>query len=269
LKHHAVLEFSAVFQERHRALRLRIQLDNPHGATLPLNYQHHLTAAVYGLLASSDADYARFLHGTGYGPEGSAKRFKLFVFSWLHGRHRVEGDALRFAPGPLVWQIASPVPDFLTHCATGLLAEAVLNVGSAAFPITEVQALPLPRFAETVHLTCLSPIVAALPLPGGGTRYLTPSDGDAFSAAVRANLLRKHETLYGDPPADDRFQLAFDPAYLERSHGGTKLITYKDIQIRAAFAPFSVSGSVELLRVGYEAGFGEKNAAGFGMAEAK
>lgn len=248
-------------------MRLRIQLGNPHGATLPLNYQHHLTAAIYGLLATSDAEYARFLHGTGYGPEGSSKRFKLFVFSWLRGRHRVEGPALRFAPGPLVWQIASPVPDFLTHCATGLLAEGILSVGSAAFSITEVQALPLPHFAGTTHFTCLSPIVAALPLPGGGTRYLTPSDSDAFSEAIRANLLRKRETFYGDLPADDRFQLTFDPAYVERSHGGTKLITYKSVQIRAAFAPFCASGSADLLRVGYECGFGEKNAAGFGMAE--
>ena len=250
-------------------MRLRIQLDNPHGATLPLNYQHHLTAAIYGLLATSDAEYAHFLHGAGYGPEGSTKRFKLFVFSWLRGRHRVEGDALRFAPGPVAWQIASPVPDFLTHCATGLLAEAVLNVGSTSFPITQIETLPPPSFAGTARFTCLSPIVAALPLPDGGTRYLTPSDGTAFSAAIRANLLRKHETLHGELPADDRFQLTFDPAYLERSHGGTKLITYKDIQIRAAFAPFCASGSAELLRVGYECGFGEKNAAGFGMAEVK
>jgi CRISPR-associated endoribonuclease Cas6 len=250
-------------------LRLRIQLDNPRGAALPLNYQHFLTAAIYGLLAASDTDYARFLHGTGYGADNNPKRFKLFVFSWLRGQHRVEGDMLRFAPGPLVWQIASPVPDFLTHCATGLLAEAVLKVGSAAFPITQVETLPLPGFTETNHFTCLSPIVAALPLPGGGTRYLTPGDGDAFSAALRANLLRKHETLHGALPADDRFQLTFDPAYLERSHGGTKLMTYKDIQIRAAFAPFCASGSPELLRIGYECGFGEKNAAGFGMVEVK
>lgn len=253
-------------------MRLRIQLDNPHGAVIPLNYQHHLTAAIYGLLAASDAEYARFLHGTGYGAEESSKRFKLFVFSWLRGRHRVEGDHLRFAPGPLVWQIASPVPEFLTHCATGLLAEAVLNVGSATFPITQIQTLPPPLFAdlaETAPFTCLSPIVAALPLPGGGTRYLTPGDGEAFSAAIQANLLRKHAILHGSPPADDRFHLAFDPAYLERSGGGTKLITYKTIQIRAAFAPFRASGSAELLRVGYEAGFGEKNAGGFGMVEMK
>ncbi len=249
-------------------MRIRIQLDNPCGTTLPLNYQHHLTAAIYGLLAASDAGYARFLHETGYGPEESPKRFKLFVFSWLRGRHRVEGNSLRFAPGPLVWQVASPVPDFLTHCATGLLAEAVLQVGPATFPIIEVQALPPPDFAGTSHFTCLSPIVAALPLPGGGTRYLTPNDGDAFSAAVRANLLRKHAVLHGGRPADDRFQLTFNPAYIERSHGGSKLMTYKDIQIRAAFAPFCASGSAALLRVGYESGFGEKNAAGFGMVEA-
>lgn len=253
-------------------MRLRIQLDNPHGAVIPLNYQHHLTAAIYGLLTASDAEYARFLHETGYGVEESAKRFKLFVFSWLRGRHQVEGDQLRFAPGPLVWQIASPVAEFLTHCATGLLAEAALSVGPTAFPITQIQTLPPPQFtdlAETAHFTCLSPIVAALRLPDGGTRYLTPGDGEAFSAAIRANLLRKHAILHGGPPADDRFQLAFDPAYLERSGGGTKLITYKTTQIRAAFAPFHASGSAELLRVGYEAGFGEKNAGGFGMVEMK
>ncbi len=248
-------------------MRLRIELDNQQGATLPLNYQHYLTAAIYGLLATSDAEYARFLHGAGYGPEESPKRFKLFVFSWLRGRHRVEGDALHFTPGPLHWQIASPVSDFLTHCATGLLAEAALKVGSTAFPITGVQALPPPRFAETACFTCLSPIVAAVPLLGGGTRYLTPNDGEVFSAAIRANLLRKHETLYGGLPTDDRFHLSFDTAYLTRSHGGTKLMTYKNIQIRAAFAPFCASGSLELIRVGYECGFGEKNAAGFGMVE--
>jgi CRISPR/Cas system endoribonuclease Cas6 (RAMP superfamily) len=32
-------------------------------------------------------------------------------------------------------------------------------------------------------------------------------------------------------------------------------------------APFVVRGSVELIALGYEAGFGEKNSMGFGMVE--
>lgn len=251
-----------------KLMRLKIHLDNPRETMIPLNYQHFLTAAVYSLLEMSDADYAHFLHDQGYASEEGQKRFKMFVFSWLHGRRRVCGDSLAFAPGALTWQIASPVADFLTHGATGLLSLGKLRVGSTSFAITEVETLPPPVFGNATRFTCLSPIVAALPLPDGGTRYLRPSDGPAFSDAIRANLLRKHQTLHGRPPIDGRFALTFDPAYLARTNGGTKLITYQGIHIVGAFAPFTVSGSAELMRVGYETGLGEKNAAGFGMVEA-
>ena len=267
-------------------MRLRVCLDNPTGTRLPINYQEWLTAAVYSLLADSDADYARRLHDDGYA-DGDGRRFKLFTFSWLRGTRRtVDGDTLRFAPGPLEWLIASPLEDFLTNLATGLLAAGTLHVGPAALPITQVETLPAPLLSETSAFTCLSPIIAALPLPDGRTRYLRPiiaalplpdgrtrylrpGDGDAFCEAVRRNLLRKHRLLHGSPPADDRFALTFDPAYLARTGGGTKLITFKGIHLIGAFAPFTLSGSVDLMRMMLECGAGEKNAAGFGMVETK
>ena len=250
-------------------MRLRVGLDNRAGTRLPINYQEWLTSAVYSLLASSDADYARFLHDDGYQSE-DGRRFKLFTFSWLRGTRRsVEGDMLHFAPGRLEWQLSSPVDAFLSNLATGLLSAGTLWVGPTSLPITQIETLSAPALLETAAFTCLSPIVAALPLEGGRTRYLRPSDGATFSEAVRCNLLRKHHLLAGSPPADDRFALTFDPAYLARTGGGTKLMTFKDIHLVGAFAPFTVSGSADLMRVGYEAGFGEKNAAGFGMAEVK
>lgn len=250
-------------------MRLRVCLDNPAETRLPINYQEWLTAAVYGLLATSDEGYARFLHDDGYQDE-DGRRFKLFTFSWLRGTRRtVDGDTLRFAPGPLEWLLASPVDDFLTHVATGLLSAGTLRVGPAVLPITEIETLPAPVLTGTTAFTCLSPIVAALPLPGGRTRYLRPCDGEAFSEAVARNLRRKHRLLHDEPPADDRFVLTFNPAYVARTGGGTKLITFKGIHLVGAFCPFTVSGSVELMRVGYETGFGEKNAAGFGMVEVK
>ena|GEM_PF-6212384 len=36
---------------------------------------------------------------------------------------------------------------------------------------------------------------------------------------------------------------------------------------KAILAPFTARGPVELLQIGYEAGFGEKGSMGFGMAE--
>ena len=47
----------------------------------------------------------------------------------------------------------------------------------------------------------------------------------------------------------------------------SKLIDYKGIKIRGWFMHFTIQGNSELIRIGYEAGFGENNSAGFGMVE--
>jgi CRISPR-associated endoribonuclease Cas6 len=261
-----------MIEEEETTMRLRVLLDNPQETWVPINSQEQLTAAVYGLLASSDVDYATFLHDAGYQVDGGPKTFKFFTFSGLRvpkNQRRIDGAAGRLwlAPGWVEWLVSSPVEAFLTHCATGLLAIGSLRVGGANFPITQVEALPAPTFTETMRFTCLSPLVAARPLPGGGTYYLRPTEGEAFSDAIRANLLRKHRLLHGQVPADDRWAMTFDPTYLSRTSGGTKLVTFKGIGIVGAFCPFTVSGSPELMETGYQTGLGEKNAGGFGMVD--
>jgi CRISPR-associated endoribonuclease Cas6 len=252
-------------------VRLRIVLDNPQTTTIPINYQDNLTGLIYRLLGTSDADFSRFLHDEGYAFDNGPKRFKLFCFSWLQGRRAaIRGDMIQFLPGPIEWVVASPVDDFLRHCATGLLASSRLRVGTADFAIAEIQTLPTPTLEETAYFTCLSPIVASIPAPDGRSTayYLRPHEMEAFSNAVRNNLLRKHHVLYGHPPADDQFAMQFKPDYLARSEkAGVKKISYKGIDVVGAFAPFRVTGSTELMRVMVECGAGEKNAGGFGCVE--
>lgn len=252
-------------------LLVRFQLDRE--IALPINHQHHLMGLVYRLLGASDADYAQFLHEEGYRVEaGGPKRFKLFVFSTLRvpkGRRRVEGERLRIGPGPVEWLLASPREEFLTHSATGLLtAGTAVQVGDVPLTIAQVEALPTPAFAETTRFTCLTPVVASVPREDRSTQYLRPADGEKFSLAVRHNLLRKCELLTGRPPQDDRLTLTFDADYLARHpHGGTKKVTFKGIEIVGAFAPFQLTGSVELMQVAWNCGLGEKNSGGFGMVD--
>ena len=251
-------------------MRLYVTLEVGRETSLPVNYQHLLTAVVYDLLGSADAEYARFLHDSGYGGEGG-RRFKLFTFSWLRGRGRVLGPTIVYAQGQLTWFLSSPVDEFVQHLATGLLTAGVLRVGSASLPIQSVGTLPshpeTKEDQEPSRFTCLSPLVASVPRHEGHALYLKPSDGPEFSEAIRRNLIQKYRLLHGSDPENTTFEMLFDQAYLARSGGGTKLITYKEIQIRAAFAPFTVTGSPALISLGYEAGFGEKNAGVFGMVE--
>lgn len=252
-------------------MRLRINLQLERATAIPINHQHLLTGVVYRFLESADADYARFLHGEGYIPEGETggRRFKLFCFSPLRCRRRdIRGETLWLGPGEAEWLVASPVEKFLREFATGLLNEGALRVGATHLSITGVETLPLPRFEETMRFKCLSPIVAAVAEQEGDkrwTRYLRPKD-PAFGERVRQNLLGKHSALHGALPQGDSLTLAFDADYLAE-HRGTKKITFKDIEIVGAFCPFTLSGSLELIELGYNAGIGEKNAGGFGMVE--
>jgi CRISPR-associated endoribonuclease Cas6 len=280
-------------------MRLQVTLELEREALLPMNHQHALSGLVYRLLEASDPEYSRFLHEEGYRlSEEKAKRFKLFTFSSLRidrSRRTIEGDQLRVRPGrPITWLISSPLEDFLTHSATGLLtAGSTVCVGTVTLVIREVCALPTPTFTETMRFTCLTPIVASVPLKEagvgiqdrnagvggrvsgvgsvsrkeGGTYYLRPSEGEAFSEAIRKNLLQKYRLLHGADPADDRIALTFDAAYLAdpKHRGGTKKITVKGIEIIGALSPFALQGNSELMQVAWDCGLGEKNSTGFGM----
>lgn len=258
-------------------MRLRVMFELSREALIPLNHQYALSSLTYGLLKSSSPEYARFLHEDGYQLEGDSqgRHFKLFTFSGLRvpaNRRRVEGDCLRVRPGIIEWLVSSPRDDFLLHSATGLLAAGhTLKICHVELTITEVSALPEPEFSlSPMRFTCLTPIVASVPRPEGKTYYLRPSDGEEFSEAVRANLIRKFRLLNEDKmPTDESFSLEFDSEYLAdpKHRGGTKKISIKEIDIVGAFCPFEVTGSPELIRVGYQAGFGEKNSVGFGMVE--
>ncbi|NIR47109.1 CRISPR-associated endoribonuclease Cas6 [candidate division KSB1 bacterium] len=127
-----------------------------------------------------------------------------------------------------------------------------------------------PRFSDEMTFSLLSPMVVSADSDTHRTAYyIRPEETDAFSEGVRKNLMFKYQTLRGKPPDSDTFRLAFDRDYINKKQGRiSKLIRIRDTQVKAVLAPFTVTGSKELIWLGYECGFGEKNSMGFGMAKA-
>jgi CRISPR-associated endoribonuclease Cas6 len=119
---------------------------------LPVDHLHELQGVVYGLLGAADAGYARFLHDRGFTEGDDWRHLKLFVYSGLRvpaNRRRIAGDRLFLAPGPVDWYLASPMEEFLTNSATGLLtAGARVDVASAELTIDLIEALPTPDCPE-------------------------------------------------------------------------------------------------------------------------
>lgn len=92
---------------------------------------------------------------------------------------------------------------------------------------------------------------------------------------VLENLCRKYQVLHGRSLVCEsaEFGFAIDEAYVERMNGKVqKLITLKEgrsdeTKIKGTLAPFRLRAPRELMEVGYECGFGEKNSMGFGMVK--
>lgn len=270
-------------------MRLRVMMQVERETVLPLNCQHQLSSAVYALLERADPDYARFLHGQGYAPpedgaeaKGMPRRFKGFTFGPLSARcsrvdtSRRDEPQLVVAPGPIEWQVASPLDQFLHTFASGLLQDGQLRIGAALLAVQSAETLPSPQWQsqeqgeETRRFRCLSPVVASATQSGNvpgqrQARYLRPDDPE-WSERLTANLRGKCAALKVPLPDDAHIRVTWDAEYLKRRKG-TKLITYKDIRIFGLLCPFEMSGNGAMMQMAYECGLGEKNAGGFGMIE--
>ena len=249
-------------------MRIQILADVGNGIILPINYNHLLAGVIYRFLAESDPEYASFLHNEGYA--AAEKRFKLFTFSQLMAeRRRITGTNIHFG-SMLTWSVSSPVERFLSHFADTLLTEGRLSIGQHQLQVRDVTVPRIPRFQSEMHFRCLSPIVMSTRRERKGKltmHYCLPND-PALSELIRQNLIRKHEAIHGRAPHDDTLTFTFDKNYIDRRQGRvTRLVDYKGIKIRGIMCPFRVSGSLALIQTGYACGFGNKNSAGFGMAE--
>ena len=251
--------------------------------TLPVNYNYFLTSLIYKIIKNSSEDYSEFLHNEGYRLPESKKGFKLFTYSMLMSKKaRVKGETISFGDGSIHWQISSPVDIFIQHLITGVFAEGQeIRVGQeskeSCFLIKQIETLPEPQYNDKMRFTCLSPITVSSSIPNSSNglnssngfvcHYIRPWEG-GFSESIKNNLIRKHKLITGKEIEDAKFSIKVDEEYMNKRNGKiTKNINFKGTNIIGFMAPFEVNGNPELIKIGYETGFGEKGSMGFGMVK--
>ncbi|MEW6131050.1 MAG: CRISPR-associated endoribonuclease Cas6 [Acidobacteriota bacterium] len=244
------------------------------GARLPLNSNHQAASLIYKIVGQSSSAFATELHEAGFMAE-NGRKFKLFAFSRLNPLHRRRvGDELHLQSPEVEWTVSSPVAAFIEHFVSGLFQSARFKIARTEFVLAEAESLPEPRFTERLKMRALSPITESLRDAEGRVRFLTIEEN--WSEVMQRNLLRKYEALHGRAPEDRRFRWTWDGEYVkEQMRRGKRVSSLVEIngegreaiKVRGWLAPFSVEGSLELIKLGYEAGFGSRNSMGFGLAE--
>jgi len=182
-------------------MRFRITLvSEDRDPVLPLNYSYPLSAVIYRILAKGNAEYASFLHETGYG-----KGFKFFTFSQVNVPFRIDGDRMCLLKRELYFDVAFHLPQAMESFVKGLFQSEIVEIADkkskACFLVKSVETLPNPlqkyKVTELVslELTPVSPVVAGLKNDKGYYDFLSPADSRYVESLI-FNWRNKIETSY-------------------------------------------------------------------------
>ena len=269
-------------------MRIKIELSNNEPElTLPVDENNLIVGLIYNILRNSSPRYAHFLHNEGYtilNNEDKTKKFKLFTFSpfCFEGRNSLpisEDGTIVTEEKLLHFFISSPKEVFMEHLTDGCKFKPQLLIYNSSnklqtLEIKKEQKLVPPAISNDMRFVMLSPIICSRNNSDGKPEYLFPWDME-FEEILYTNLCNKYEATHGKPFGlnGEKFRLELDHDYIERKKGKVqKLVTLKEGQkdetkIKGTFAPFRLKAPSELMEIGYECGFGEKNSMGFGMVK--
>ena len=260
---------------------MRITLELSHRkptVTLPVNNSYLISSLIYNIVDKSSSEYAERLHAEGYRLANRA--FKLFTFSPLYSgkRHKwVTHDNGTMTTGEslLHFTVSSPKAEFIEHLVIGLMQEPFVWIGKERFRLEKVRKLDPPKFSGDMRFIMFSPLVCTTKRElEQYPQYLFPGD-EEFERVLLENLCRKYQVLHERPFAfnSEPFSFAIDQTYVEWMNGKIqRLTTLKEgrsdeTKIKGTLAPFRLQAPKELIEVGYDFGFGEKNSQGFGMVK--
>jgi len=236
-------------------MQLYVEHDLPQELVLPINYHHILQAVIYNGLRGL-SQYGTFVHDKGYGY--NERQFRVFTFSLLKGRYRIENGNIIFRE-KVAFEVRSPEVLFIK-----LLAESIARNGvrylNQHFDNVNIWIGDDAIEKDNVRIKLISPVVVYETDTGSGkTHYLTPDD-DEFAVRINRNFMRKYFAYTGVPAESE---IVLKPLKVtDRDKYVTK---YKGIYIGGYFGEYELSGARKYLDFLYQTGIGSKNSQGFGM----
>lgn len=252
-------------------MRIKLNLKPGIKRVMPINYQYELSAWLYKVIHLSDPDFAHWLHNQGYSYE--KKRFRHFTFTNIKiPQRQIKEDRINITGDNAELQVSFSVEKTVQHFITGIFQDQTFSIGDkqsqADFTVTSVEALPEPDLGSEAVFHTFSPLCVSANRNSQAV-YLHPHDSE-YQRILTENLRAKAGSLsekednggYANTTQDIfNFEVLSEPrSRLVKIKSGTPEQTF----VRGYLFDFKLKGPADLLRLGYQTGFGEKNSMGFG-----
>lgn len=257
-------------------MRINLSLNLENGDSVTPNYYYPLSMAIQDLLGFNTKEFKNYLRKIGFGHKSALYNIFSFALRFQDYTHSENQIVLKSSKANLL--ITAPLIDEYLNNQAEKIVNRKIEFGNSScnsiFNIENVNILRNPDFKEKMKFSLFSPIVLCRISEVQGKNYqyfLRPGDQETNDLLTN-NLKYKYRLIHKKPAPYGKVTLDWDRRYIDTHKRITKKISImqnrdKGYDIIGIQAPFTIEGDPELIKVGYETGFGEKNSIGFGMAE--
>jgi CRISPR-associated endoribonuclease Cas6 len=263
-------------------MRFKFTLERIENNVLPINYQYELYTWIHKVINFSNKDFTGFLKLKGYA--GNGKTFDFFTFSRLNfpsGEYKIAKDRIILKAQQFDLKISLIMNETVEPFIVNLFQNQHFILGDrkskVKIKVKNVERMPDPKWKEKMTFITHSPIVLGMVEENNNktsVKYLEPG-AEEYENLFFQNLLNKYISMVPfrkdltykiKPDAITNFKLLNKPkAKLVKIKADTADETF----IKGYDFDFKITAPVELIKIGYFAGFGDENCFGFGCAEKK
>lgn len=264
-------------------MRLALELTTINGNKIGPNYHHPFGATITHLLRFESNEFKAFAEEQGFMHYSSG--FRHFTFALRFRNFDVDGGNLLLLDHSAILLISAPkinefVEGMLLDLLPGYKFSIIADKVPTLFQITKAELLEEPVITPRIKCRLLSPLVLSELMNINGKpapyfyRYSDPPE--KINHAITMDLLDKYSLIYGKNFNGEGVKLSWDRDYIDRRLEAGRNITqkvsvpYNELHrgnILGNLIPFTITGPVDLIELGYQAGFGEYNSDGFGYAD--
>ena len=250
-----------------------------HSRILPINYTYEFSSWIYKTIHFGNPEFAEWLHNHGY--MDGRKQFRLFTFSRLYPeKYSVIGDRIELQGTHAVIYISFYAEEAVEPFIIGLFQNQEFTIGDkiskVQFHVKSIEKLPEPEWLESMVFRTETPVVMSVKETetSKSAKYLSPED-NVYENYFFKNLVTKHLALMKQQNKLNQ-QITFGNSsgmkFILLNKPKSKVIKIKagtpeETSIKGYLFDFSISAPIEIIKLGYYAGFGEKNSLGFGCVE--
>ncbi len=257
--------------------KIEFELQGEAPYSIPVNYQSEFSAWIHKMLHFQSGTFRSFLADKKF--LDATGEYKLFTFSdVVFGPHKVVDDRLmveeEYASMILSFYAQEDIEPHVIDTFQNQEFKMGDARGKVSVKIDKIQSLEMPDFSKLKKAVfrTLSPMLMGEP---GSNKYITPDQKD-FDKVFFKSLMFKYANLVKYMPSgaanglsglnDLQFKLMGKP---RTRHVKIRTDTPHQKSVKGYMFDFEVKAPDELLKIGYNAGFGDLNHLGFGCCELK